>query len=86
MNDIRQGKCEFADYNGKKHTMVWMVGVDCDPKTDRKKLIRKTDIWLLNITIDDEQCAKFEDGVWKKHPPHFGIPRRAYQMILSLYS
>lgn len=85
MNNIRQGRCEFADYEGNKHRMTWTVGIDGDLGMDRKRLIKKTSIWALRISIDDETSTWFEDGRWKKRPPLFGIARDAYKVILTLY-
>lgn len=84
--DIRQGKCDFADYNGEKHKMTWTVGVTNDSSADRKKLIRKTDIWLLRILIDDKLVTWFETGEWNRRPPIFGVGRDVYKMVLALYS
>lgn len=85
MNYIRQGKCEFADYDGRKHHMTWTVGIDGDMKLDKKSLIKKTNIWKLRIIMDDEPCAIFEEGRWIKRPPLFGVARDAYKVILTLY-
>ena len=84
--DIRQGRLEFADYDGNKHTVIWIVGVDCNGKIDKRMFIRKTDIWTLMIRIDDELSAWFEKGRWKKRPSILGNPRRLYRMLLALYS
>lgn len=84
--NIRQGKCEFADYNGEKHKLVWMVGVADSVKADRKTMIRKTDIWYLRILIDDRLCVGFENGEWARRPPLFGVGRNVYRMVLALYS
>ena len=85
MSYIRQGKCEFADYDGRKHQMTWTVGIDGDMQRDQKHLIKKTNIWKLLITIDGERSASFEDGRWNKRPPLFGVARDAYKVILTLY-
>ena len=84
--DIRQGRCDFADYCGDKHTMVWTVGIDSDLKCDKKSLIKKTNIWLLRVSVDDKTCVWFDRGTWNKRPPLFGVARDAYKVILTLYS
>ena len=86
MNPIRQGRCEFADYDGNKHKMVWTVGVDDAGKLDPKKMIKKTNIYILKILIDDELCASFEEGRWKRRPPLFGVAKDAYKVVRTLYS
>lgn len=86
MNDIRQGKCDFADYEGDKHRVIWTVGLDSNGRFDRKQLIKNTDIWMLKVIVDDELCVWFADGKWNKRPPFFGIARDAYKMLLVLYS
>ena len=86
MKDIRQGKCEFGDYAGDKHTMVWTVSIDSELKCSKKQLIKKTNICRLGIMVDDKLVAFFEEGRWKKRPPLFGIARDAYRVVLTLYS
>ena len=85
MDYIRQGKCEFADYDGRKHQITWIVGIDGYLQMDQKRLIKKTNIWKLLITIDGERSASFENGQWNKRPPLFGVARDAYRVILTLY-
>jgi len=83
--NIRQGKCEFADSFGVKHTMIWTVGL-AKGGCDKKSLIRKTDIWLLRILVDEQLCVWFESGAWNCRPPLLGIARDAYKMVMALYS
>ena len=87
MDDIRQGRCEFADYYGNKHEAVWTVGIDARRKKPEKELIKKTDIWLLQIMVDGELCVRFERGTYFKHLPLFNpTARKVHKMVLSLYS
>lgn len=86
MNNIRQGRCDFADREGRKHSVVWTVGLAPAGPVDRKKLIRKTDICITMIRIDDELCIWFEYGRWNKRPPLWGVARDVYKMVLALYS
>lgn len=86
VHDIRQGKCDFADYFGDKHKMIWTVGLSNNSQLDKKKVIRKTSIWLLKITVDDEPVVWFEAGNWNKRPPLIGVARDAYKMVMALYS
>lgn len=86
MDGIRHGRCEFADYEGKKHLVVWIVKLDWDIRTDKKMRIKNTDIVMLRIIIDDKPCAWFEEGKWKKRPPLFGADKNVYRMVLALYS
>lgn len=85
-SNIRQGRCDFADRDGRKHTMVWTVSLDTDWRYDKKQRIRKTDILTLMLRIDDEKTVSFEFGTWNKRPPLFGVARDAYRMLLALYS
>ena len=86
VHDIRQGSCDFADYSGLKHRMCWTVGLASDHGTDRKKVIKKSDIWMLRILLDDEVCVWFEAGSWNKRPPLFGVAKDTYKMVMALYS
>ena len=83
---VRQGRCEFADMNNKKRKMIWTVGIDYDLRIDKKHKIPKSDLWMLKIQIDDEVCAWFDEGSWKKRPPLFGVARDAYKVVRTLYS
>lgn len=86
MNDVRHGKCEFADFHGEKRLVTWVVRLDLDGKTGPKKRIKKTDVWMLKIMLDNELCVLFEDGRWKRRPPLFGAARDAYRLVMSVYS
>ena len=84
--DIWQGRCEFSDYYGHKHKVVWNVGIDKFNIRPAGTKLRKTDIWLLQITMDDDRVAWFKNGQWSKRPPLFGLPRRLYHLVIGLYS
>lgn len=87
MNGIRQGRCEYADYEGDKHTVVWTVGIDMTGYMPKKERIKKTDIWMLKAYLDGELFVSFEHGKWNKRAPIFNwAARDAYRMIVTLYS
>ena len=86
MRNVRQGKCDFSDYGGQKHTMTWTVEMTGNMKVDKRKLIKKTDICMLRIMMDDTVCISFDEGVWHRRPPLFGLGRDAYNMVMALYS
>ena len=95
MKRTHDGYCNFGGTDGKTHFVTWTVVTADDPgiklKDRRKYMLDGGKICYLELSVDGETKAAFDNGTWVKRPVlvmfsvEDRIASRFMDMLTNLY-